>query len=480
MAEGHLRNVLRFVRSVVRARASGDATDRSLLERFAVGHDEDAFAALVHRHGPMVQGVCRRVLGHAQDAEDAYQATFLVLARKAGGVHWHADVGSWLYQVACRTALKLRAGRKWVRERPLADLPGVPAGGADAHDVGPILDEELARLPQKYRAPVVLHYLEGKTYAETARLLGWAEGTVSGRLARARDALRKRLARRGLALSGAFVATTLAGEAGAAALSASEIQATVRVVRLFVAGEAAGECARVVALAEGVLKNMFLSKLKVRALAALAVSLAGVGLALLVRPPQPAGAAAGPPEKAKARGLVWRAGVGQPPIGDPGSILHIQKFNCGLEVAREEECNLVVELEVYKDGRKVNYSIKGGGVSSTSGGSRLARIALQAADLDYLPLAGGGKGQCRVQIEMEMDGGYTRSSTTTDVPKDVFDFSKRLSSGDFVGSAGSATESPLFYLTAGKTSTIAATSVQDVIKDHPKGDLLIAYLRIAK
>src|SRR5262249_3062071 len=157
---------------------------------FAVRRDEAAFTALVERHGALVWGACRRALGHNQDAEDAFQATFLVLARKAGSVQWREDVAGWLYTVAVRVTRKVRdqARRRQALEREAIamKLPEPPAEASDA-DLAAVLDEEIQGLPEKYRRPVLLCYLQGKTYTEAARQLGWTEGTLSGRLARARD-----------------------------------------------------------------------------------------------------------------------------------------------------------------------------------------------------------------------------------------------------------------------------------------------------
>ncbi len=160
-------------------------TDAQLLERFAVGRDEPAFAALMVRHGPMVLGVCRRLLHDAGQAEDAFQAAFLVLARKAGAIQRRPLLGAWLYGVAFKVAARLRgqAWRRQAREKP-ADFDAVPAAvGPDASDY-PAIHEEVQRLPDKYRDPVVLCYLEGKTHEEAARLMRCPLGTVKGRLAR--------------------------------------------------------------------------------------------------------------------------------------------------------------------------------------------------------------------------------------------------------------------------------------------------------
>src|SRR5262249_31376838 len=158
------------------------------LERFVARRDEAAFEALVRRHGPMVLGVCRRVLRNEADAEDAFQATFLVLVKKARSVVPRALVGSWLYGVAHNTARKAKAmnSKRRAKER-LAGAAPRPAAPAEAcRQLHARLDEELSRLPDKYRAPVVLCDLEGKSYKEAARLLGWPQGTLSGRLTRAR------------------------------------------------------------------------------------------------------------------------------------------------------------------------------------------------------------------------------------------------------------------------------------------------------
>jgi RNA polymerase sigma-70 factor (ECF subfamily) len=198
-------------------------TDRQLLERFARLGDEGAFAALVARHGAGVLAVCRRVLAHEQDAEDVAQATFLVLARKAALVRWRCSVERWLRSVAYRLALRARgsAVRRRLRERPVEaweQLPEQSHPQANAlaevgcRELRRVVADELAALPEKYRAPVVLCYLEGKTNEEAAGQLGWPTGSMSRRLARARALLHQRLSRRGLALLGVLAvlaATTL-------------------------------------------------------------------------------------------------------------------------------------------------------------------------------------------------------------------------------------------------------------------------------
>ncbi len=227
-------------------------TDRQLLDRFTAQRDEAAFAELVVRHGPMVLSACWRVLRHTQDAEDAFQAAFLVLARKAGSIRQHDSVGGWLYQVAHRLAVRARLLDNHRRDRqvPLGDEHGatteVPASA---------VEEEVRRLPEPYRSAVVLCYLEGRTQAEAARLLATTADAVNSRLKRARDLLRQRLARAGLALSGVAVAEQLAVGAAPAALPPTLARLTAQAATQFVTGRAAagGITRLAAALAQGAL-----------------------------------------------------------------------------------------------------------------------------------------------------------------------------------------------------------------------------------
>jgi RNA polymerase sigma factor (sigma-70 family) len=236
--------------------------DGGLLSSFIERHDEVALAALVRRHGPMVWGVCRRLLAH-HDAEDAFQATFIVLVKKAASVEPRAMVANWLYGVAHQTALHARRtiARRRVREVQVEQMPDPEAVRNDTWaDVQPVLDEELSRLPDIYRAVVVLCDLEGRTRREVARQLGVPEGTVGGRLARARVLLAKRLAQRGIVISGGALAGMLS--AGSASASPSLVASTIKVASLLAAGRAAGVSLQVVALTEGVVKAMLVTKIK--------------------------------------------------------------------------------------------------------------------------------------------------------------------------------------------------------------------------
>jgi RNA polymerase sigma factor (sigma-70 family) len=261
MTAAGLSNVLHHLR---RARPDGGESDADLLTRFTTAGDEAAFEVLVRRHGAMVLGVCRRVLGrHVHDAEDAFQAAFLILARKADSVVRRESLGCWLYRVAHRVALEARAAaaRRSAREKPLAAAPDPVVDPPEPGDWRPILDEELARLPDRYRAPVILCELEGLPRRQAAALLGVPEGTLSSRLATARRLLAQRLARRGLAPAAAGLAVFLS-EGAAAAVPPALVDSTVRSAVLVAAGMAAAMTSPAAHLFQGVLQTMFLTRLK--------------------------------------------------------------------------------------------------------------------------------------------------------------------------------------------------------------------------
>jgi RNA polymerase sigma factor (sigma-70 family) len=301
MSEGPRAPVLRYLRQAVGAPPAGAVSDADLLARFAAGRDEAAFELLLWRHGGMVLNVCRAVLRDADAAEDAFQATFLVLVRKAGSISRREAVGGWLYRVAYRAALKARRRAAAVAERLAAgaDLEALPAaedGGADAaalREVQRLLCEEVQRLPPRYRAPVVACYFEGRTHEEAAGHLGWSKGTLAGRLARARELLHRRLARRGVALGVGCLAVALAPGAASAATLAPLINPTLQAAARFAAGAAVpAASAPAAALAEGVLRTMLWTRMKLAAAAVLAVALAGSGAVFTGRPA--AGAQDGP------------------------------------------------------------------------------------------------------------------------------------------------------------------------------------------
>jgi RNA polymerase sigma factor (sigma-70 family) len=227
-------------RARVGAGSLDELADEELLKRFASRQEEAAFAALVRRHGPLVLGVCRRVLQHAQDAEDAFQAAFCVLARKARAIRRRDAVGAWLYAVAFRIARKARASRG---RRPVlqSELPEIAAPSDSPEwvwrEIRPVLDQEVSRLPDKYRQPFVLCYLEGKTNEQAAAELGCPLGTVLSRLARARGRLRDRLTRRGLALSAGMVTAVLGEHAGAASVPGVLTEAATQAALSYATGQ---------------------------------------------------------------------------------------------------------------------------------------------------------------------------------------------------------------------------------------------------
>ena len=276
--------------------ARADRTDGQLLDLFVRLRDQDAFAAVVRRHGPMVLGVCRRVLRNAADADDAFQAAFLVLARKAATISTRHLLAQWLYGVAFNTARKLRQSntRRAGRERPLAEVAEPCANATDGRDeLLAILDEELNQLPDRYRAVIVLCDLEGATRKEAARRLSCPEGTVGGRLARARAMLAERLTRRGVGSAAGLLAAVLS-ERTATAVPPALLAAVVRAVGVDDLAGAAAQgliSPRVAHTTEGVLKAMSATKLRTIAATVLCCGLAlacGVGAVHLANAqPQP-------------------------------------------------------------------------------------------------------------------------------------------------------------------------------------------------
>jgi RNA polymerase sigma factor (sigma-70 family) len=296
MASAPLDGILRHLRRAVRP-ADGDDTDARLLERFTRSGDADAFASVVRRHGPMVLGVCRRVLGNDADADDAFQATFLVLVRKAASLRSREALANWLYGVAHRTALEARRAGARRRAKEAQVVPREEASEAGWDDLRERLDQELARLPDKYRTVLVLCDLEGRGRTEVAARLGCPEGTVASRLARARTMLARRLGRCGPAASAGALAAALARHAAGAAVSLPLMDLTVRTAKELTAGAAtiaAVTSARVASLTEGVLKSMLLSKLRIATVLLLGAALVGaatVGALYQIHAGEPAAAA---------------------------------------------------------------------------------------------------------------------------------------------------------------------------------------------
>jgi RNA polymerase sigma factor (sigma-70 family) len=271
-------------------------SDRQLIERFATRRDstgEAAFAALVARHGPMVLSVCQQLLGDRHSAEDAFQAVFLVLARRARSIRDPELLGNWLYGVALRTARKAKvrlAGRKNFENEMLASRP---AGSSVVAAFDPVvaqeqaeaLHDEIGRLPAALRLPVVLCYFEGLTIEQAARRLRWPHGTVRSRLARARDKLRRGLERRGGVLPAGALAATLKPRPTSAPLSCQLCDMTARVATQFAAGRAAGGSACATALGREMLKSMLLVKLKLLVIGFLVLGAVATGAGFVGQAP---------------------------------------------------------------------------------------------------------------------------------------------------------------------------------------------------
>jgi RNA polymerase sigma factor (sigma-70 family) len=258
------------LRHLRRHAGAEERTDRQLLQRFAAECDEVAFADLVRRHGPMVLAACRRVLRQEQDAEDAFQATFLTLARKAAGLHWGDSVGPWLYEVAYKVACVARrqAVRRRERERRAAVPEARPGPDTSLGDLAATVDEELHRLPAPFRQALLLCCLEGRTRDEAAHGLGWSLRTLERRLARGRDLLRARLARRGVTLSASLLAVGLARPAEA--MSPLLPAKTACAAAAFAAGQE-GAAPGAATLAQAALRGMTAFRLKAAAVLALAL-----------------------------------------------------------------------------------------------------------------------------------------------------------------------------------------------------------------
>jgi RNA polymerase sigma factor (sigma-70 family) len=287
MRKSHQSPILREIRALFGEGTHAGLTDGELLERFVDRDGETAqfaFATLMERHGPMVFRVCRRLLADADETQDAFQATFLILVRKAGSLRDRGSVSPWLFGVACRVAAKSRtaAARRAHHERQYGERLEA-RGSTEDHertDLEGLLHEEVRRLPDRYRIPIVLCYLEGVTQEDAAASLGWPLGTVRSRLARARERLRGRLTRRGVVLSAGALTQALAGDASAAPRVL--VDSTLRAAMSFAGGRAAAGLvsASVDALTQGVLRSLFMTKLTttVTLLTTLAAGATGAGV----------------------------------------------------------------------------------------------------------------------------------------------------------------------------------------------------------
>ena len=307
MGSGPSVAVMRDIQTLFDSGTASSLSDQQLLEQFATRRDasaEAAFEALVLRHGPMVLRVCRNALGDATDAQDAFQATFLILVRRCGSIRRLESVGSWLYGVACRVAARARveAARRRAAERGgalrvVTAVEPSDGGPSDSDEYGPLVQEEVRRLPEKYRAVVTLCYWQGLTQEQAAVQLGCPLGTVRSRLARARDLLRRRLARRGLATLAAGVATALGGESVTASIATVAwrlapiptqlIQSTIRAAAQVAAGQATAQVASglTASLVQRILWSMTMIKIGKMIAVFSVVSLVVVGVSLWAQQP---------------------------------------------------------------------------------------------------------------------------------------------------------------------------------------------------
>jgi RNA polymerase sigma factor (sigma-70 family) len=349
-------------------------SDADLLELFLERRDEAAFEALLRRHAPMVLGVCRRVLRHTQDAEDACQATFLVLARKAASLRSRNLLGNWLYGIALRTALKARAmnHKRRAREREIGRRarPDMPADES-CEELLARLDTEIARLPEKYRVPVVFCELQGKSRKEVATLLGLPEGTLSSRLAYARKLLARRLATT-QALSGALLTEMLARH-GSAAVPSSLVKAAARASVQILSGQvvrAGVVSAQVLVLTEGVMKAMFLSKLQGVGVVVLALALGAGGVTYHQALAQ-TGSGGGPSSPANTS----RWGLNARTMADELEELRLEvaALRKGLEATRERV--KVLEHRLDTQGQALEGSADKGGQPAAQVGSTRTETA---------------------------------------------------------------------------------------------------------
>ena len=276
------------IESMTPTPAEIDSTDAQLLARFVDQRDQEAFASLLHRHGRMVLGVCRRILGRYQDAEDAFQATFLSLAEEAARIARPELLANWLYTVARRSAIRLkkvatkRRRMELQREQQMnTNSESLPHHGEIWSDLAPVLDGEIGRLADDLRVIVILCDVEGKTRKEAARQLGCPEATVSTRLMKARSLLAQRLSRRGIVLSTATLGMLLSQHAASAAVPASLVATTLQTASMVSVGQtvsAATASPQVIALAKGTWKSMLLANLKTVAVAVVLVVTVGLGM----------------------------------------------------------------------------------------------------------------------------------------------------------------------------------------------------------
>jgi RNA polymerase sigma factor (sigma-70 family) len=362
--------VLRQIRKLAAVQYSSQQSDVQLLQQFIAERDETAFTALVQRHGSMVFGVCRSVLHHQQDAEDAFQAAFMVLASKAKAIRKHEAVSSWLHGVAYRLALKARAraNRRQMREQP-AHEHGSPSTVDDLtlRELRAILNEELHRLPEKYRTPLLLCYWEGKTRDEAAEHIGVTAEAFKKYLERARNLLKSRLVGRGLVPSAAFFAALFAENGAWAAVSSELTQSTVHAAVAFAAGKgaSAGVSAAAAVLAEGAIRAMTITKCVTTILATLLLGSVGTGLGLgayQALQGEPSNAPGQAVAAANVPSLNGKAKVAAGKKADKDRIVGVWRFTKGRADGKDlpEEFVVLARLTFTKDGKAIMSVVEEG------------------------------------------------------------------------------------------------------------------------
>jgi RNA polymerase sigma factor (sigma-70 family) len=389
MAAGQMDKLVEYIRRVASKQDAAGRLDGDLVKRYVTRHDEAAFETLVRRHGPMVLGVCRRVLRNQHDAEDAFQATFLVLVRKAATLRSPAMIGNWLFGVAHRTAWHARkcAAKRRAKEAEVIAPTEMPDHAWA--DLRPVLDEELARLADKYRTLLVLCDLEGRTRKEAAALLGIPEGTVATRLTQARAMLAKRLTKRGLALSAGSLAGALSAECATASVPPTLLITTYKAAAAFAAGQVAAIPVSVLTLSEGVLKMMLLGKLKNMTIVLLTVgflSVGGGGVAYQV-----VGGEQGTDKPGNAVKVDQQAKGGQPP---EKNLPQVSDRLAQLQSEQEALKFRVAQLEQELKQRPQ----KKGAASTKSADSKDVRRAFSVAGLDSSAADGENNGQHLIRV----------------------------------------------------------------------------------
>ncbi len=387
MTGGSQGSFLQSIQTLFSVGSVGGMTDSQLLERFLSRRDEGAeaaFAALVSLHGPMVWDVCRNILSDPHAAEDAFQATFLILVRKAGSIRQRDAIGSWLHGVARRVAVRAKAtaARRLRHERQGTAMKAILAPDPARREQLEALHEEVDRLTEKYRAPVVLCYLEGRTHSQAARLLKCPVGTVSIRLSRARERLRARLTRRGMVLPAAWTGATLRSESSSAAIPLGLAESTTKAAMDFVASKilmAGAVPISAALLAKGAIRTMTLTRLIATVTSALAVAFVTASVGLLAAGKPPTQVNPGQKLVVDVKPVVNVKSVAAAPVQAGG---HDHDAKPG--AVRKDDRPLLKFFEIRDRAQSVVYAIDCSGSMATRNSLDVAKRELMAS-LNQLP-----------------------------------------------------------------------------------------------